>query len=54
MTRTVTYSIAIDGGVVIDVNELARGAEAYTNHQGRRGAGINPWPLPWEKDQVRW
>jgi hypothetical protein len=41
VTRTVTYSIAIDGGVVSDVNELARVAEeAYSNHQGWRGAGI--------------
>lgn len=41
VTRTVTYSIAIDGAVISDVNELARVAEeTYANAQGWRGAGI--------------
>jgi hypothetical protein len=41
VTRTVTYSIAIDGAVVSDVNELARVAEeTYASLQGWRAAGI--------------
>jgi hypothetical protein len=41
VTRTVTYSLAVDGAVVSDVNELARvAAETYANPQGWRGAGI--------------
>jgi hypothetical protein len=41
VTRTVTYSIAVDGAVISDVNELARLAEeTYANPQGWRGAGI--------------
>jgi hypothetical protein len=39
--RTVTYSIATDGAVVSNVNDLARiAADAYASPQGWRAAGI--------------
>jgi hypothetical protein len=41
VTRTVTYSVAVDGAVVSDVNEFAAVAErVYSKPWGWRGAGI--------------
>lgn len=41
VTRTVTYSIAVDGAIVSDVNEFAAAAwDAYASPRGWRSAGI--------------